>query len=308
MFYRSQTPIEQRHLIEAVAFDIGRVFDPRIRQRAVDSILAHIDLNLARQVAIAVDATPPEKEGEFYRIPPALSPALSLSSRNPEPTISTRRVAFLVADGYDSAALLETRAALKAAGAVTIVVGPRVGAIRLEGKDQPPTSKADSDTSLTRAEFSYETVRSTLFDAVVIIGGKAAVQTMMRHGRVSFFVIEAIKHFKPVLAVGDAVNILSSAPVGPILAASGIKIATANDKENVISDNGIISVFEYKSVGSSDNSASGLSGALRSAMSSVTGSSSSNPQSAPVSSGVGTFIEAMKLHRIWNRDVSLIPA
>lgn len=50
LFWLSQTPFEQRHIVDGFSFELSKVVRPYIRERVVDQ-LAHIDLTLARAVA-----------------------------------------------------------------------------------------------------------------------------------------------------------------------------------------------------------------------------------------------------------------
>lgn len=50
LFWLSQTPFEQRHIVDGFSFELSKVVRPYIRERVVDQ-LAHIDLTLAQAVA-----------------------------------------------------------------------------------------------------------------------------------------------------------------------------------------------------------------------------------------------------------------
>ena len=45
----------------------------------------------------------------------------------PNDTIKTRKIAFLVSDGFDDAALLDMKQTLMTAGAVVVTIAPRSG-------------------------------------------------------------------------------------------------------------------------------------------------------------------------------------
>ncbi len=47
LFWLSQTPFEQRHIVDGFSFELSKVVRPYIRERVVDQ-LAHIDLTLAQ--------------------------------------------------------------------------------------------------------------------------------------------------------------------------------------------------------------------------------------------------------------------
>ena len=77
--------------------------------------------------------------------------------------IKTRKIDFLVADGFDSADLKEMKQALLTAGAAAMTVAPRLGML------------TGSDGEQVKADFSFLTASSVLFDAVYVPGGEASI-------------------------------------------------------------------------------------------------------------------------------------
>jgi catalase len=69
------------------------------------------------------------------------------------------------------------------------------------------------------------TMASVLYDAVLVAGGRASVDTLRRNGAAIRYVAEAYKHGKAVGAIGEGVDLLREAPL--------------NDAR--LSDNGLIS-------------------------------------------------------------------
>jgi catalase len=74
LFFRSLTPIEQRHLVEAYTFELGKCHEPAIRERQV-AVLAQIDTDLCAAVAAGLGLQPPAPSGPAAEVEP--SPALS---------------------------------------------------------------------------------------------------------------------------------------------------------------------------------------------------------------------------------------
>ena len=304
MFFRSMTPTEQQHIIMAAQFELGKVDDLGVRQRIIE-MFSNIDLTLAQQVAKAIGVTPPTHTGPRYKEPKYLSPTLSMIKRTPMASVATRKIALIVADGYNSAQFLETRAGLKMSGCTTVIVGPRKGPVYLEG--QSANNVENGDSSLIAADFTFDTCRSTMFDGIVLIGGAKAVQTLATNGLCTHFVLEAIKHYKAVLALGEASTLLSANPVGTILSLSGIKYATESSNTSVVNSHGVVSVYSYSPVGGGTGQP-GVTGAIRSAINTVTSTVTGSTPTGAVSSGVQAFIDGLKLHRAWDREVSMIPA
>ena len=53
---------------------------------------------------------------------------------------------------------------------------------------------------------------SVLYDAVLIAGGSASVDTLLGNGDAIHYVTEAFKHAKPIGAIGDGTRLLEPLP------------------------------------------------------------------------------------------------
>ena len=109
LFWNSQTDVEKQHIINAFRFELSRVQTPAVRERMVSGLM-----NVAPELAEAVAAglgmrelPAPMPKVLTRDVTPEVtaSPALSLFARPGDGSIRTRRVAILVADGVDGAAL-----------------------------------------------------------------------------------------------------------------------------------------------------------------------------------------------------------
>jgi len=130
-----------------------------------------------------------------------VSPALSLFARPGDDGIKTRRVAILVCDGIDAEALTGLVSRLEDEGAVARIVGLRLGKVAsLQGEEFAIDATA-------------ETTPAVLYDALAIPGGKDAAQEMAQWGHALEFVKEQYRHCKPILALGDARELLEKAGV-----------------------------------------------------------------------------------------------
>ena len=63
MFYRSLSPIEQTHVVEAFTFELGKVYEQAIKERELQ-VLANVDTDLCAQVAAGLGL--PAQVGESY--------------------------------------------------------------------------------------------------------------------------------------------------------------------------------------------------------------------------------------------------
>ena len=147
-----------------------------------------------------------------------------------EPTIVSRRIAILVADGFDLTQVTAVRAALSSQGALTFVVGPRRAQI-----------KSSSDGRGLGADFSWESGRSTLFDALYIPGGAQSALTLRESGRSIHWVREAFHHCKAIAASGEGVDFIQEACQLP-----GIQLALKPADTTAVVDKGVVTVGKFE--------------------------------------------------------------
>lgn len=97
LFYNSLAPIEKKHLISAISFELDHCDDPVVYESYI-KVLNNIDFDLAKEVAVNVGGVVPDKPARQNH--GKKSVALSQLYYKPEqPTIASRRIAFLIADG-----------------------------------------------------------------------------------------------------------------------------------------------------------------------------------------------------------------
>ena len=198
LFWNSMSVPEKEHIIGAYTFELGKVERIFIRERQVNEILANIDLELARRVATNLGLTPPMAPTVEKR-PLSLesSPALSLMNHLPG-GIKSRKVAILIANGVDGAAVKAFQKKLEGEGALAKFIGP----------SPAPVTAADGQTLVVDAPF--DGMPSIAFDAIFIPGGAPSVQTLGEMGDALHYVLEAYKHLKPIAAMGDAQQLIAS--------------------------------------------------------------------------------------------------
>ncbi|NKF24390.1 catalase [Solimonas marina] len=228
LFYASQTPVEQKHIIDAIAFELSHVEEERIRERVV-RVLANIDRGLAENVAAKVavtdisddlnylkeETTAPLPDDRRGAAAPGQSQALSLAYQ-PQQSIETRRIAILAAENCLASPIVSLKAALEELGAVVAVVAPRLGALQT------------ADEVNLEATYTTESADSVLFDAVIVAGGATAVETLKPMISVRSFLLDAFRHCKTILVMDEGTRLLTAA---------GISELSMNDKQ---SDEGLI--------------------------------------------------------------------
>ncbi|HUP91556.1 MAG TPA: catalase [Solimonas sp.] len=208
LFWNSQSPVEKAHIIGAFRFELTRVQTQAVRERVL-SVLANIADQLARGVADGLGIPVPAAQalaGRRVQSEVEESPALSLFARPGDGSIIGRRVALLVCDGIDGVSLRAVHKALGAAGAVARFVGARLGTV------QPEVGAP------IHVEITTETAPSVLWDAVVLPGGAAAQATLADLGQVKEFLKDQYRHCKPMLVLGEALQLLEAAGIPQRLA------------------------------------------------------------------------------------------
>ncbi|MGP3788730.1 catalase HPII [Pseudomonas sp. B392_1p] len=203
LFWNSMSAPEKEHIIEAYAFELGKVERMAIREREVNEILANIDPLLASQVAAAIGVAPPTGatvpgKPSSLKESPALSQMNLLSG-----TIKSRKIAILIANGVDGAAVADMQTALLAEGAKVKLIAPSAS----------PVGSATGQ--LLTPDGSMAGLPSIAFDAVVLPGGSDAVRLMATNGTALHYVLEAYKHLKAIAVLGDAKDLLTALHLDP---------------------------------------------------------------------------------------------
>ncbi len=212
LFWRSQTPVEQDNIVGACLFELGKLASPIVRQRVAD-MLQNIDADLAERVVTALGVPLGKLPAtEHFPLPIASSPALSMHNRQ-ECGIATRKIAVLLADGFEAADLHALQKVLEAAGASVVLIAPHLGTVRPREGDE------------IAAHHGVATVSSVLFDAVAIPGGTASRTTLASMPLFVRFVQEAHRHGKALVSGLEGTSLLRAA---------GIDAADPSQKEGVV--------------------------------------------------------------------------
>ncbi len=196
LFYNSLAPHEKAHVLAAFSFELSHCDDPEV-YKTYTKLLNNIDSDLAKSVAENVDGVIPEKPARSNH--GKKSGGLSQQDYLPAPpTIASRRVAILVADGFNLVEVQTIRAALVSAKATTWIIGPR------RGRVYAAEETLGSGHGLV-ADHHFEGQRSTLFDAVFVPSGAEHAKVLSQNGRAVHWIREAFGHCKAVGAIGDGV-------------------------------------------------------------------------------------------------------
>ena len=209
LFFNSQTPVEQQHIINAFRFELSKVQVPAIRERMVSGLM-NVDERLAREVAfgLGIDEMPePMPKVLQKKVKPevAASKSLSLFARPGDGSIRTRRVAIIVADGVNGREVETLAERLAVEGAVPVILGSRLGRVKSDG-GKPIEISAPIDAA-----------PAVVFDALVLPGGEGAADALSKNGRALEFLKDTYRHCKPILVLGASTRVLDAAGVPPKL-------------------------------------------------------------------------------------------
>lgn len=202
-FYLSQTTVEQKHIADALIFELSKCEIPVIRERMVSHLL-NIDGALAGMVAdrLGIETLPDAADTATPPRDLAPSPALSIIG-NPPASFAGRRVGALICDGIDATLIKELAAALAEEGATLEIIAPKVGGARA------------ADGSLIPAMHMIDGGQSVLFDAVALLltpegAGRLAGDVAARD-----FVSDAFAHCKFIAHTRGAEVLLEAVGDGP---------------------------------------------------------------------------------------------
>ena len=129
LFWRSMTPVERDHIVDAYSFELAKCHEATIRERQLQS-LANIDGELCARVAAALGMTAPERtipaEDGTDGAPVTSAPLSQLGARWPT---DGRTIGIVVDPDGDNSALLALHDAVVAASMTPIVIAPRGGEV-----------------------------------------------------------------------------------------------------------------------------------------------------------------------------------
>lgn len=184
-FYRSQTEIEQKHIIKAFVFELSKVKKVEIRERMVAGLI-NVDKPLAQRVANGLG---------MEKLPRALpvakrvkdlddSPALSILTKTLS-NVGGRTIGVLLANGVDAKVFRSLQRTSKARGLTVKVIAPTVAGIHDDkGKSIAVDEKIGGGPSV-------------LYDAVAVLGPFEGSKGLNHENpAVKEFVTDAHAHFK----------------------------------------------------------------------------------------------------------------
>ncbi|MYL98371.1 catalase [Novosphingobium sp. FGD1] len=201
-FFVSQTPIEQKHIGDALVFELSKCERIDIRQRIV-AHLRNIDETLATVVAdgLGLPALPepfPAAVPTRTDLPP--SEALSIVKRGPQ-SFEGRKLGILVTDGASASVVKALVKAVEALPAVYEIISPKIAGATLD------------DGTLVEAKQKIDGGPSVLYDAVALVVSDEGAAMLSEDKTAKDFVSDAFGHGKFIAYTAEALPLLERAGV-----------------------------------------------------------------------------------------------
>jgi len=232
LFYNSQSVPEQKHLTNALIFELSKVQTQAIRERMI-GLLSSIDEALAKKVgdkfgikpvkpkmpnqSFPADSNPKDYQSEEREMKLKKSAPLSMAGTIKN-TIKTRKIGFIMADGVEAKSAKGLKARLEKEGAVVEIIASSMA----------PVIANDKSTFIPH--HSLTSTASVCFDALYICAGKKSAEVLMNMENkpgTLLFINEAYKHCKAVAfgketsVIFDASNISSKKHKDPAVIKEG---------------------------------------------------------------------------------------
>ena len=216
MFFLSQLPIEQKHIGDALVFELSKVGRVDIRARAVSHLL-NIDAGLAATVADGLGmALPDAAVAAKPTLDLPASDKLSILANGPK-DFKGRKVGIFLTDGSDSALFAALTQALAAEGAVWEVIAPKIGGVTLD------------DGTAVAAKQKIDGGPSVLYDAVAILPSDAGAALLAKDAASKDFVSDAFGHCKFIGYSAAAKALFAESRVPPELDGGFVPLAKPKD-------------------------------------------------------------------------------
>lgn len=217
LFYRSLTDWEQQHVADAYTFELGKCTYDHIKKRML-YVINQIDKDLATKVAnglgmqvpkdidqpvnqaIGADANVEDHQPGPKKEYLDRSKALSLTHLKSD-SIATRKIAFLVGDGFDGEQVVKMKKALTEENAMVHLVATHGGTVKCDH---------DKDHEVDAALLTTESV---LYDAVYVPGGSKSIEALLNAPKSIKFINETLKHCKAVAADQGAADLLDKTAI-----------------------------------------------------------------------------------------------
>ncbi len=216
LFYRSQNPDEQNHMAAALVFELSKCELDHVRVRAMPTAQRGRRSGPPRRRRACMDLPAPADAAR----PPVeigVSDALSIL-KQPVPAPKGRKLGILVTDGADGSVVKALKSAAESAGAVAMIISPKIGGPVL------------ADGTQTAADGQLAGTPSVLLDAVAVVASDAGGADLAKMKPAIDFVSDAFAHLEAIATTSAAQPLLDKAGV-----AKDAFVLDATDADKLVS-------------------------------------------------------------------------
>ncbi|AHM58985.1 catalase [Flammeovirgaceae bacterium 311] len=244
LFWNSMSKPEQKHIIKALHFELGKVESKMVRERMVHEILNNISHELATKVAMGIGINPPsgpvaskvkDTAGNVKdKVANAVTPgarvedsAFLSQERSPNQktdSIKSRKIGILLDNGFNYQEFMQVKQALTEKGAHAKVISMYKGMLK------------SADGQEVEVDKSHITTGSIMYDAIYIPGGQKSIEAMKKQGDALHIINEAFKHCKPIAATSEGVDLLMASDI------KGVKLAEMDSSGELVDDTGVVTI------------------------------------------------------------------
>ena len=172
LFYKSQTPVEQKHIQAALAFELSKVSTHAIQARVISHLL-NIDRQLAKHVAYQLGLSPIPKPAPVFcakRKNQTCTPSLSIFLNNPN-TFKGRKLGVILTERSNFSLTANLKKLIKKEGGQLEIIAPKI--LYFKNKKQ------------LKPQQSFETAISASYDAIAIM---AKPKDLIKYNKLKLFI------------------------------------------------------------------------------------------------------------------------
>jgi catalase len=200
------TPVEKDHIVQALTFELGKVYEQAIKERELQ-VIADVDPELCARVAMGLGLPAPAATVSH----PAVDPSPALSQIGGTWPTDGRQIGIVVDENADADGVRSVVKNVFAGGMVPLVIAPKGGKVFADTSDPLDVQR------------TLLTARSIEFDALLVAGamtpGEDALPSRDAKAgpgtapsvdpRVSLLLDEAFRHSKAIAGWGTGATLLA---------------------------------------------------------------------------------------------------
>lgn len=179
IFWNSLSPVERKHTIDALSYQLGKVNSESVRQQNVN-ILVNVDKDMASTVADHIGVDRPT--GSHVSVSTSFP---SLSQANAPHSALTQKVGVLIGNGFDDKEVSNVLNALEKNGVFVVIISEMLGIV------------TGSEATKLKVDDTFMTTSPYLLDALYIVGGTSKNKSTFNY-YMNEFVNVTYEHCKPI--------------------------------------------------------------------------------------------------------------